>query len=101
MGIKHAAEYGISFDQFFKPMDIPDVGFFTDASLNICLGGYSNHRHWFKNSWNDIQLHQRDNKEIVWKELVAIFTFLHSLRYSLNKKVVHIYTDNEDCKYIC
>ena len=99
-GIKRAAEYGISFDQFLKPMDIPDIIFHTDASLNIGLGGYSNKGHWFKNNWNDIQLYHPDNRDIVWKELVAIFSFLHSLRHSLNKKVIHIYTDNEACKYM-
>ena len=26
--------------------------------------------------------------------------FLHSLRHSLNEKVVHIYTDNKACKYM-
>ena len=79
-------------------MDIPDVIFFTDAALNIRLGGYSNKGHWFKNNWNDFQLYPTDNRDIVWKELVAIFSFLHSLKHSLNKKVVYIYTDNEASK---
>ena len=99
-GINRAAKYGISFNQFLKPMNIPDITFYTDASLNIGLGGYSNQGHWFKNKWDDIQLHQTDNRDIVWKEVVAIFAFLHSMRHSLNKKVVHIYTDNEACKYM-
>ena len=42
--IKRAAECGISFDQFLKPMQIPAVTFYTDASLN-----------WTKNNWNAIQ----------------------------------------------
>ena len=29
-----------------------------------------------------------------------MFAVLHSLRHSLNKKVVHFYTDNEACKYM-
>ena len=81
-------------------MDIPDIIFYTDASLNIRLGGYSNKGLWFKNNWNDIQLYHPNNREIVWKELVAIFSFLYSLRHSLNKKLLHIYTDNEACKYM-
>ena len=36
-GIKRAAEYGISFDQFLKPMDNPDIKLFIDAVLNIGL----------------------------------------------------------------
>ena len=81
-------------------MDIPDITLFTDAALNIGLGGYSDQGHWFKNNWNDIQLYHENNRDIVWKELVAIFAFIHTLRHSLNKKVVHIYTDNEACKYM-
>ena len=45
--IKRAADYGNFFDQFLKPMDIPDVTFYTDDSLNMGLGGYSNKDHWF------------------------------------------------------
>ena len=99
-GIKRAAQYGISFDQFLKPMDIPDIVCFTDASLKIGLGGYSNHGHWFKNDWNNIELYHSNNRDIVWKELVAIFALIHSLKDSLIKKVVHMYTDNEACKYM-
>ena len=99
-GIKRAAQYGISFNQFLKPMDIPDITIYTDASFNIGLGGYSDQGHWFKNDWNDVQLYHPHNRDIVWKELSAIFTFLHSLRHSIKQKVVHIYTDNEACKYM-
>ena len=99
-GIQRAAQYGISFNQFLKPMDIPDIILYTDASLNIGIGGYSNQGHWFKNNWNDIQLYHPDNRDIVWKELSAIFSFLHSLRHTLKQKVVHIFTDNEACKYM-
>ena len=96
--MKHATEYGIFFDQFLKPMDILDVTLFTDAVLNIVLEGYSDQGQWFKNNWNDIQLHYENDGDVVWKELVAAFAFLHSLRHSLNEKVVHVYTDNEACK---
>ena len=40
-GIKRAAECGTSFDQFLKPMGISDITLFTDAALNIGLGGCS------------------------------------------------------------
>ena len=98
--MKRAAEYGISFDQFLKPIDCPDITLYTDAALKIGLGGYSNQGHWFKNVWKDINLYHDKNRDIVWKELVAIFSFIHSLRHSLKGKVVHIYTDNEACKYM-
>ena len=99
-GIARAAKIGISFDQFLKPMSIPDIKLYTDASLKIGLGGYSDKGHWYKNEWNQIQLHHANNRDIVWRELVAIFTFVHALRFSLSKKVTHIFTDNEACKYM-
>ena len=40
----------IHFNQFLKPMDIPDVTLFTE-------GGCLDQGHWFKNNWNDVQLH--------------------------------------------
>ena len=76
-------------------MNIPDITLFTDASLKIGLGGFSNEGHWFQNNWSDCNLFFPDNRDIVWRELVAIFTFIHALRFHLNKKVVHIFTDNE------
>ena len=48
----------------------------------------------------DIQLHHEDDRDIFWKDLVAILTILHSLRHSLNEKVVYIYTDSKACKYM-
>ena len=78
-GIKRAAENSISSDQFLKPMIFPDITLFKDAALNIGLGGCSDQGHWFKNNWNDIQLHHENDRDIVWKQLVAIFAFLHSL----------------------
>ena len=98
--MQRAAQYGISFDQYLKPIDIPDIINYTDAALNIGLGGYSNQGHWFKNEWRHINLYHNDNRDIVWRELVAIFSFIHSLKESLTGKVIHIFTDNEACKYM-
>ena len=53
-------------------MDILNITLFTDAALNIGLGGYSDQGQWFKNNWNDTQLHHENSREIVWKELTAI-----------------------------
>ena len=99
-GIDQASKFGISFDQFLKPMHIPDIKLYTDASLKIGLGGYSDNGLWFKNSWRDINLFHPNNRDIVWRELVAIFAFIHTLRSSLRNKVVHIFTDNESCKFM-
>ena len=98
--INRASQYGISFDQFLKPMNIPDITLFTDASLKVGLGGFSDQGHWFKNKWSEINLFHTNNRDIVWKELCAIYTFIDSLKSVLKNKVVHIYTDNEACKYM-
>ena len=99
-GMLRASNYGISFDQFLKPALIPDIILYTDASLKIGIGGYSNEGHWIKQEWKNIKLFQANNRDIVWRELVAIYAFIDSLKYYLNKKTVHVYTDNEPCKYM-
>ena len=98
--ISRASQYGISFDQFLKPMDNPDITIFTDASLKIGLGGFSSDGHWYKNKWEDIVLHNDFNRDIVWRELVAIYAFLESIKLNLKNKTIHIYTDNEACKFM-
>ena len=99
-GINQASKFGISFDQFLKPMHIPDIKLYTDASLKIGLGGYTDDGKWFQNKWDDINLFHPNNRDIVWRELTAIFSFIHALRFSLQHKVVHAFTDNEACKYM-
>ena len=99
-GITRAAEYGISFQQFLRPMNIPDITIYTDAALNIGLGGISDEGDYFVNNWTDVNLHHATNRDIVWKELVAIYVFVASLASKLSHKTVHIYTDNEACKYM-
>ena len=46
-------------------MDISDKTLFTDAALNIGLGGHSNQGHWFKNDWNDIQVSHKNDEDVV------------------------------------
>ena len=81
-------------------MHIPDVKLYTDASLKIGLGGYSDNGFWFQNNWQEFNLFYPNNRDIVWRELVAIFSFIHAMRVSLQNKVVHVFTDNESCKYM-
>ena len=47
-----------------------------------------------------MQLQQKKDRYHVWKGLVAMFAFPHSLSHSLNKKVVHVNTDNKACDYV-
>ena len=95
-----ANKYGVSFEFFLKPMDNPDITLYTDASLLIGIGGISDKGHWFKNMWTDITLHNMEYRDIIWKELCAVFVFVHALRHHLKQKVVHIYTDNEPVKFM-
>ena len=99
-GMQRAAQYGISFDQFLKPMDIPDITIHTDASLLIGIGGISDKGHWFQNKWSDVTIHNSNMRDIVWRELVAIYVMIYSLRNECKNKVLHVYTDNEGCKYM-
>ena len=76
-----------------------DITFFTDALSRIGLGGYSSEGHWYKDSWHNFDLFHADNRVIVWKELVAIFVVFYALKEFLKRETVHMYTDNEACKY--
>ena len=98
--MRQASKVGISFDQFLKPMHIPDIIIYTDASLKVGAGGFSSKGHWFQTNWKNLNLHHPNNRDIVWKELVAIFAFIKTLRSSLRHKVLHIFTDNEACKFM-
>ena len=66
----------------------------------MSFGGQSNKGDLFKNNWDDVQLYQADDRDVVWKELVAFLTFLHSLRHSFYEKVVHIHADNDAYKHV-
>ena len=46
-------------------MDLCDALFPTDAALNMSLDGFSNQGHWFKNDWNEFQLHRENNVAVV------------------------------------
>ena len=54
---------------------------------------------FFQNKWSEVKLSEPQPDDIQWKEIVAIFVFLKSLRTQLQPKKIHIYTDNEAVKY--
>ena len=98
--MNRASLYGISFEHFLRPVDRPDITIYTDASLKVGVGGISDKGHWFKNKWSDIHFPDAKNRDIVWRELAAIYTFVSALKSQLSNKTIHIYTDNEACKFM-
>ena len=99
-GMKQANQYGVSFDHFIKPLTKPDIVFHTDASLKIGIGAISNKGHYIQHTWTEFNLFQPNKKDIVWKELVAVYVTLHSLQKEIINKVVHVYTDNMGVKWM-
>ena len=51
-------------------------------------------------NWSDINLCHDKNGDILWGELIAIYAFVDTLKPSLQGKTVHIFTDNEACKFM-
>ena len=99
-GMKQANKHGVSFDHFIKPLTKPDIIFHTDASLKIGVGAVSNKGHYIQHKWTDFNLHLPTKKDIVWRELVAVYVTLHSLQKEIINKVVHLYTDNMGVKWM-
>ena len=98
--MQHANKYGTSFDYFIRSVKDPDVVIHTDASLKIGLGAITDDGRYIQHKWSDITLHDPKKKDIVWKELVAVFVILHKIQNELMNKVVHVFTDNEAVKWM-
>ena len=99
-GIQHCTRDGTSVKTFLKPYDKPDIVFETDASGKVGIGGISNKAHWFQNKWSDINFYNSNNRDILWKELVAIYSIMATMKNKLSGKCIHIKTDNEPVKYM-
>ena len=99
-GMNQANQHGVSFDHFIQSLNSPDITFHTDASLKVGIGAISDKGHYIQHRWDDFQLHQPNKKDIVWRELVAVYVTLHALQKEINNNVVHLYTDNMGVKWM-
>lgn len=103
VGMELAHKEGAPFSSFFRYIDGParsDVTIYTDASLTIGIGGISSTGHYFQNRWTDIKLSKPEQRDILWRELCAIFVVIRALAPLLRRKFIHIWTDNDPVKWM-
>ena len=105
--LRVANKVGVPFSYFVRLKDLtPDMRIVTDASMLIGAGGIASDGSYFQTRWSDINLHidTRDERDIQWRELVAIYGCLLSLEKrhgdALNDTLIEIFTDNIACKYM-
>ena len=102
-----ANRVGVPFSYFVRMKDLtPDIRIVTDASMLIGAGGIASDGSYFQTRWSDIDLNivSRDERDIQWRELVAIYGCLLSLSTrhgsAINDSLIEVFTDNVACKYM-
>lgn len=105
--LETANRVGAPFAYFVRMRDLtPDIRIVTDASMLVGAGGIASDGTFFQTRWSDINLHidSRDERDIQWRELVAIYGCLLSLAErhgsALDDTLIEIFTDNIACKYM-
>ena len=102
-GMKLAHSEGAPFSSFFRYSKGPsttDITIFTDASLTVGIGGISSTGHYFQQKWQDFALSHPQKRDILWRELSAVFVAIHALAPILSRRFIRVYTDNEAVKWM-
>ena len=103
-GLNHAAKYGVPWRYFVDSPGTPIVTCFTDASLKEGAGAVCSTGHFWQHRWSEFNLSYPESRDILWKELVAIYTAIHSIREHLGDRLrdqtITLFTDNEPCKFM-
>ena len=94
-GLKHNQSNGKSFDFILKPRDCFDFTAYTDAAGSLGIGGYVDipHAPFFQVGWH--QVSDTSDKDIHWKEMVAICVLIESNIDLFKGKCINIWCDNE------
>ena len=101
--MKLAHEEGAPFSSFLKPMSRrhkAEITILTDASLTIGVGGIASTGDYFQNKWSDIDLTEPAKRDIQWRELCGVFMAIHALQDKLDRKWIHVFTDNDSVKWM-
>lgn len=101
LGNERSSYYGVSFNFILRPMSLITIHCRTDAALvQGGIGGYIHKQFgtWFQVNWNQVQLYY--NRDIVWRELAAVFVLVHCLAPFWSQKVIRIDVDNISVKYM-
>jgi len=98
-----AHKFGVPFEYFRKDRMSFDFIIHTDASLKTGIGATFSNGFFLQEHWEDINLYN-NNRDIVWRELAAIYTSLMCISQTLGNdimdKSIHLFTDSEACKYM-
>ena len=99
-GIRYIQDKGISFEFILKPRDQFDLTAYTDASGSIGIGGFVeiNNAPFFQVNWDEVE--DTTDKDIQWKELVAICVLFEINVDLFRGKCVHVLCDNISVIYM-
>ena len=102
-----ANKVGVPFTYFTRlKQRRPDFRIVTDASMLIGAGGIASDGTYFQTKWSELDMHieQREERDIQWRELIAIYGSLLSLEQrhgdKLNDTLIEVFTDNIACKFM-
>ena len=101
--LKFAHDHGTPFNAFRHRLNSNsnfDITIYTDASGSIGIGGICSNGYYFQNRWSDIDVYKFNNRDIQWKELVAIYAILETAKDTFRDKTIHIFTDNISAKWM-
>ena len=101
--LKLAHERGTPFSAFRHQLNKDskfDITIYTDASGSIGVGGICSDGSYFQNKWSDIDIFNFNNRDIQWKELIAVYTILETSKEKFRNKTIHIFTDNIAVKWM-
>ena len=100
-GMKQASTFGVPFEFFLKPREIPEITITTDASSLVGVGGFDDKGSYFQHKWTEVPHFEKyPKRDINWMELAAIFVIIHHSASTFKNKTIHIYTDNKPVKHM-
>ena len=100
-GLKKARDDGVKWKNFLRPANKGDIVVYGDAALETGgIGGVittgREDGEYIQQDWSDIQLHNSDRRDIVWRELIVPYVWLRILQQKEKRDVsITIYSDNE------
>lgn len=100
--LQKCRKFGVPFTYFTREVSSPDLVIYTDASLTVGIGAICSNGYFVQHKWSEFKLYREDLRDIVWKEMVAIYATLRGLSTLLGDKfmdlTIHVFTDNMGCK---
>ena len=97
-------KFGVPFTYFIRDLKSYDLVIYTAASLKIGIGATCSNGYFVQHKWSEFNLYREEMRDIVWKEMVAIYATLRGLNSLLRDKFydlnIQVFTDNMSCKWM-